>query len=104
LRKSAGWLASDLRRQGGGIVYEDNAGFTFPGGVTLTLPILAMRPDGKQFAIALSGPITTGHPADESLLPLIKAKGAPELIVVNELLVRGNLPAATREVFQRLKL
>jgi ATP-dependent helicase YprA (DUF1998 family) len=102
LQKSAEWLASDLRRQGGGIAYRGNAQVALPGGVTLTVPILATRPDGRQFAIALSGPITTGHPADESLLALTKAKGAPELVVVNELLVRGNLPAATRKVRQRL--
>jgi hypothetical protein len=63
------------------------------------VPILATRNDGKQFAIALSGPLTDGHPADARLLEL-KAARAPELIIVNELLVRGNLPAATREVQQ----
>jgi hypothetical protein len=68
------------------------------------VPILATRKDGKQFAIALSGPLTTGHPADASLLQLLKTAGAPELIVINELLVRAHLPAATREVELRIAL
>ena len=66
------------------------------------MPILATRKDGKRFVIALSGPLTSGHPADAGLLDLGKAADAPKLIVVNELLVRGNLPAATREVQQRV--
>ena len=67
------------------------------------MPILATRKNGKQFAIALSGPLTPGHPADASLLGLKKATGVT-LIVINELLVRGNLPSATREVQQRIDL
>lgn len=67
----------------------------------ITIPILATRKDGKEFAIALSGPLTTGYPADTALLTLSATPGVPELIVFNELLVRGNLPTATREVMQR---
>lgn len=88
LQKSAAWLTSDLRRQGGAIVYQENAEITLTDGAMLTVPILATCPDGRQSAIALCGPVTSGHPADESLLALTKAKGSPELIVVNELLVR----------------
>jgi hypothetical protein len=64
----------------------------------VTVPILATRKDGQQFAIGLSGPLTADHPADASLLQLEQVAGAPKLIIVNELLVRGNLPAATREI------
>jgi hypothetical protein len=31
-------------------------------------------------------------------------KGTPPFVVINELLVRGNLPAATAEVQQQIKL
>ena len=50
------------------------------------------------------GPLTFNHPADPDLVALSEAAGAHELIMVNELLVRGNLPAATREVQQRTHL
>jgi hypothetical protein len=103
LKKSTGWLFSDLRRQGGETQYQEDASVSIGKGAELTIPILAIRKDGKQFSIALSGPLTSGHPADESLLQLSSPE-APELIVINELKVRGNLPAATREVLQRLAL
>jgi hypothetical protein len=105
LRKSTAWLSSDLRRQGKAeTTYQDGVGISVRKGASVIVPILATRKDKRQFAIALSGPLTSGHPADGSLLELGKVADAPELIVINELLVRGNLPAATREVQLRLSL
>jgi hypothetical protein len=52
--------------------------------------------------IALSGPLTTDYPADPSIGDLRDRATDLQVIVVNELLVRGNLPAATREVQQLL--
>lgn len=102
LRKSMTWLSSDLRRQGDpAMTYQDEVCVSVGKGMSVTIPTLATRKDGKRFAIALSGPLTSGHPADGSLLELGNVVGGPELIVVNELLVRGNLPAATREVQMR---
>ena len=76
----------------------------FPNGKqgAIQVPILATRSGGKRFALALSGPLTIDHPADPSVLDLAKPPHLLELIVVNELLVRGNLPAATREVRRRV--
>jgi hypothetical protein len=73
---------------------------------SIVAPILATREaDGKQFAIALAGPLTGLYPADLSLAPLIGANtGDPVLIAVNELVVRGNLPAATRDIERQLNL
>jgi hypothetical protein len=105
LQKSTAWLSSDLRRQAeAGVTYQDGVQVSAGKGANVTVPILATRKDGKQFAIALSGPLTAGYPADASLLQLNEVAGAPELIVVNELLVRGNLPAATRDVQLRISL
>jgi hypothetical protein len=105
LQKSTAWLSNDLRRQAEpGMTYQDNFQFPAGKGASVAVPILATRKDGKQFAIALSGPLTAGHPADANLLQLGKTAEAPELIVVNELLVRGNLPAATLEVQLRTSL
>jgi ATP-dependent helicase YprA (DUF1998 family) len=105
LQRSTAWLFNDLQRQGeANVMYRGGGQISIGKGATVTVPILAKRKDGKQFAIALSGPLTTGHPADASLLQLRKAADAPELIVINELLVRANLPAATREVQLRTNL
>ena len=105
LQKSTSWLSNDLRRQAEpGLNYQDSVQVAVGKGASVTVPILATRKDGKHFAIALSGPLTTGHPADANLLQLPKTAGAPELIIVNELLVRAHLPAATREVELRTAL
>ena len=64
--------------------------------------ILAVAKSGKRFAIALSGPLTVDHPAEASIRELREKTSDIQFIVVNELLVRGNLPAATREVRQRM--
>jgi ATP-dependent helicase YprA (DUF1998 family) len=105
LQRSNTWLLSDLRRQAdAGLTYQEEVRVPVRKGVSVTVPILATRKDGKQYAIALSGPLTSGYPADTDLLVLREAAGAPEMIVVNELLVRGNLPAATRDVQQRTEL
>jgi hypothetical protein len=103
LQKSTTWLSNDLRRQGGETTYQDGVQISLGKGSRIAAPILATCKNGKQFAIALSGPLTPGHPADASLLGLKMATGV-ELIVINELLVRGNLPSATREVQQRIDL
>ena len=42
------------------------------------------------------------HPADPSIRELKQRTSDIQVIMVNELLVRGNLPAATHEVQQRL--
>jgi Domain of unknown function (DUF1998)/Helicase conserved C-terminal domain len=98
LWKSTTWLFNDLKRQGDPeMTYEEAVQMTV-GRVKITAPILATRKDGQQFVIALSGPLTEGYPADSSLVDLRKKAVALELIIVNELLVRGNLPAATARV------
>ena len=67
------------------------------GGGEITASILAERTDKKQFVIALAAPLTADHPADAHLAELKQAGKVP-VIVVNELLARGNLPAMTRQI------
>ena len=64
------------------------------------VPILATTKSGQRFVVALSGPLTIDHPADPSVREMREKTSDPQVKVVNELLVRGNLPAATREVHQ----
>jgi hypothetical protein len=96
-------LCNDLLRQGdGGVDFEANSNVTVAGVGDFAVPILAVKKSGKRFAIALSGPLTTDHPADPAIRELREKTSDIHVIVVNELLVRGNLPAATREVQERL--
>ena len=67
----------------------------------LTAPILAKGAGDQQFIIALSAPLTPGHPADPLIAAAVADQAIP-VIVENELIVRGNLPAATRRILGRL--
>ena len=96
LANSTVLLLSDLLRQGNADVrYERDVQVSGGKKELIEVPILATRKDGTRFVIALSGPLTTDYPADARLLELAGGPDTPELIVVNEHLVRGNLPAAT---------
>lgn len=103
LKNSTTLLYNDLLRQGlHGITFEHDVKLTVAGVGNVTAPILAVRKSGERFIIALSGPLTNDHPAEHSLTKLREHTNEPELIVVNELLVRGNLPFASRDIRQRL--
>ena len=102
LRSSTSLLCNDLCRQApSGIQFSMDA-LVSVSGTTLAAPILAERTGGQQFVIALSAPLTPGHPAD-SLVASALADREISIIVENELIVRANLPAATRRVIHRLK-
>ena len=103
LRNSTALLYSDLLRQDdGSIDFKANAAVKVAGAKDTEVPILAVTKSGKQFAIVLSGPLTTDHPAESAMREMRVKATDLQFIVVNELLVRGNLPAATREIRQRL--
>ena len=103
LRNSTALLYRDLLRQDdGSIDFKAGATVKVAGAKDTEVPILAVTKSGKQFAIALSGPLTTDHPAESAMRELREKATELQFIVVNELLVRGNLPAATREIRQRL--
>jgi Domain of unknown function (DUF1998) len=106
LRTSTTLLYKDLRRQNAdGAEFELDVPLT-SGKETLVAPILAKAGKHKRqsFIVALSGPLTTDHPADPAIADFRNAGGEIQVIVENELIVRGNLPAATRNVLQRLGL
>ena len=103
MKNSTALLYSDLLRQGDrGVDFESGVRVTGAGAGDVEVPILATRTDGQRFVIALSGPLTADHPADPSIREMREKASDIQVIVMNELLVRGNLPAATREVQQRL--
>jgi hypothetical protein len=101
LKNSTALLYRDLLRQDdGSIDFKADATVKVAGAKDTEVPILAVTKSGKKFAIALSGPLTTDHPAELAMRELREKATDLQFIVVNELLVRGNLPAATREIRQ----
>ena len=104
LRGSTALLYHDLQRQAGdGGKFELNASVDTGKG-TLMAPILASTNAGEQFIIALSGPLTSNHPADPAIAEYQASSGSIPVIVENELIVRGNLPTASRSVWKRIGL
>ena len=104
MKNSTALLYSDLLRQGDlGVDFQSGVRVTAAAAGDVEVAILATRKDGKRFVIALSGPLTADHPADPSIREMHENTSDIQVIVINELLVRGNLPAATREVQQRLR-
>jgi len=102
LQASSTLLYNDLlRRDQSGITFQAGAEISFGGGKSVEAPILA-ETKGKKFVIALSGPLTSGHPADPMIAELRDSGSDYVVIVENELVARGNLPYASRSVYQQL--
>ena len=92
-----------MLRQGlSGVEFQRDVAFSLTNHDDAKLPILAVTNRGERFVIALSGPLTTDHPATKGVAEIVQQASDLGLVLVNELLVRGNLPAATRDVRQRL--
>lgn len=102
LKNSTELLLNDLmRRCEKAISFTAEATVSYGSGKSAHVPILA-ETEGKKFIIALSGPLTNGHPADERVADLRDNSTDYLVIVQNELEVRGNLPAVSRRVLQQL--
>lgn len=102
LRRSSALLLNDLLRHDEGMVdFQENAQINLGDGKIIDVPILA-ECNGKKFVIALSGPLTTGHPVDPVLAELRDSSADYQVIVENELVVRRNLPNVTRSVYQQI--
>ncbi len=102
IHSSSMLLLNDLlRRDEGAVVFHENVEVELGAGKSVVVPILA-ECLGKKFVIALSGPLKPEHPADPLIAELRASNPDYEVILENELKVRGNLPAATRSVYQSL--
>jgi hypothetical protein len=104
LKESTALLYKDLLRQGyEGFEFKADSAISVKGKGKKTVPILGMTDDGRQFVIALSAPLAINYADAQEVRELQQASAESKIIVVNELLVRGNLPAATREVHQLMR-
>jgi ATP-dependent helicase YprA (DUF1998 family) len=102
LDRSIAGLYHDLLRQGvDGVSFSESIPQQV-GERQLMAPILAEARSGGRFVIALSAPLSSDEPADPALKVLCEGGFDAELILKNELLVRGNVAAATRDILRRI--
>jgi len=104
VERSTNLLFQDLERQGiQGLLLERNKAVSVPGLDSVVAPIFATTPTGMCFVIGLHGPLTPDDPPDAGLRELKEFSAAIPVILVDELVVRRNLPSATAELLQRLE-
>jgi len=102
LERSTDILFEDLQRHGiRGASLEREKMLSVPGIGEVAAPIYASRASGAQFVIGLHGPLTPDEPSDQRLRDL-KEYGALPVILVDELVVRRNLPSATADLLERI--
>ncbi len=95
-------LRNDLERQYVNVMQIESTVLLKANDVPTTAPILVTTKEGRRIVIALSAPLTPNHPADRSVANLDLIGQFP-VIIENELVVRGNLPAATRRIVTKIK-
>lgn len=101
MQSSTNLLASDLHRQ-----MEDDAKIETNISINtrvgmITAPILITR-NGRQKIVALTSPLTDGYPADPKIAELYESDSDVPVLLVNELIVRANLPFATLGIRNKL--
>ena len=100
LQSSTTLLLNDLQRRcEDEIHFKAGATVTYGTGKTIEVPIFA-EVGAKKFVVALSGPLTSGHPADARVADLRDNSTTYHVIVENELEVR---PSVSRSVLQQLR-
>jgi ATP-dependent helicase YprA (DUF1998 family) len=91
-------LQADLSRQGlDGLEFLLRETIELPGLGELDAPILA-RADGREMIIGVHGPLTPDHPSDERLLAAKEFGTTIPVLLVDEIVVSHNLPAASKSV------
>ena len=103
VERSTDLLFQDLERQGlDSLTLERNQVVAVPGLRDTTAPIFATRIDGTKFVIALHGPLTPDDPTNDGLRELKEYSAALPVVLVDELVVRRNLPAATSDLIAKV--
>ena len=103
LERSTDLLFQDLERHGvDGLTLERDKALSIPGLAEVAVPILASKGPGRQFVIGLHGPLTPDEPSDEALRDLKEFSATVPVILIDELVVRRNLPSASATLLERL--
>ena len=85
-----------------GLTLNRNAPVTVPGLTGVVAPILATPRKGGQVVIGLHSPLTPGASSDDGLNQLKEFSLAVPVVLVDELVVRRNLPSATASLLEKL--
>lgn len=103
LGQSLDLLATDLERQGvEGLMLTRDVVVPVPGFGDVSAPMLAKNKRGQQFVIALHGALTPDTAPTAALSDFKEHSTTIPLILVDELVVRKNLPRATQDLLERL--
>ena len=103
LERSTELLFQDLERHGiDGLALERDKQLSIPGLAEVTAPIFASKGPRRQFVIGLHGPLTPDEPSDEALRDLKEFSATIPVILVDELVVRQNLPSITSTLLKQL--
>ena len=104
IERSTDILFQDLERQGlDAVTLGRNISVPVPGLGSPVAPILLSKGDKEHFVVGLHNPLTPDHPSDPVLSELKEYTAIP-VALVDELVVRRNLPSATTEVLKWLDL
>ena len=104
IESSTDLLFEDLDRQAlDGVTLERNATLELAGLPKITAPILVSQANGAVSAVVgLSNPLMPGHPVEDGLREFQDLSPTVPVHVIDELVVRKNLPAAAREIIGRI--
>jgi hypothetical protein len=101
--QSTNLLFEDLdRQQIEGLTLERNKQISVAGLGDVVVPILVTSASGAQFAIGLHGPLTPSEPTDADLKDIKEYATSLTLHLEDELVVRRNLPFATKKLIEKL--
>jgi ATP-dependent helicase YprA (DUF1998 family) len=104
LERSTELLFQDLARHGvEGLRLERNQPVPLAGFTGVVAPILATNRAGVSFVIGVHGPLTPDNPSDPGLKELKEVAAALPVLLIDELVVRRNLPSATANLLKRLQ-
>lgn len=96
-------LFEDLERHGvSGLTLQRNALISVPGLGDIVAPILAINQHGTEFVIGLHGALTPDSPCDDQLNELKEFSAARPVILIDEMVVRRNLPGASTNLLDRI--
>ena len=105
LDRSTDLLLEDLERSGvEGLILKRDEMVAVAGLPDIRVPILATNRLGGRFAIGLHSPLTPDEPPNEGLRDLMEFSSTIPVILVDELVVRRNLPAMTADLIARLEI
>jgi hypothetical protein len=103
ISQSTDLLFHDVERHAiEGLTLERDKKVLVPGIGEVVAPIFARNRVGARFIIGLRGPLTPNEPIDEELCEVKEYSTSIPVILVDELVIRKNLPSATSDLIERI--